>query len=177
MLSKNYIYCMPASQTSISAIGQDSHRFEPDGSPKPLVLGGVAVSGAPGLAGNSDADVILHALTNAVSGISGVNILGEVSDGLCLNQGVTDSRAYLQKALETLAPGKWVLTHASISVEAKRPRLSGVIPDIKRSVAALLSLPEASVGLTATTGEGLTSFGRGEGMQAFAMVSAVREVS
>jgi len=168
---------MPITNISVSAIGQDSHRFESDGSPKPLILGGVVVSGAPGLAGNSDADVILHALTNAVSGISGVNILGGVSDELCLNQGITDSRAYLEKALETLAADRWELTHVSISVEAKRPRLSGVIPDIKRSVAALLSLPEKSVGLTATTGEGLTSFGRGEGMQAFAIVSAVREVS
>jgi len=168
---------MPITQISISAIGQDSHRFEPDGSRKPLVLGGVVIPDAPGLAGNSDADVILHALTNAVSGVSGVNILGKVSDGLCIDQGITDSRVYLDKALETLVVDKWKLTHASISVEAKRPHLSGHIPEIRRSVAALLSLSEKSVGLTATTGEGLTSFGRGEGMQAFAIVSAVREVS
>jgi 2-C-methyl-D-erythritol 2,4-cyclodiphosphate synthase len=159
---------------SISAIGQDSHRFEPDGSRKPLILGGITIPGAPGLAGNSDADVILHAITNAISGISGVNILGKISDELCLTQGVTDSRAYLEKALETLKADGWELTHVSISVEAKRPHLSNYISEIKRSIAPMLSLTEKDIGLTATTGEGLTDFGRGEGIQAFAIVSAMR---
>jgi 2-C-methyl-D-erythritol 2,4-cyclodiphosphate synthase len=159
---------------SISAIGQDSHRFEPEGSRKPMTLGGITIPDAPGLAGNSDADVILHALTNAISGISGVNILGKISDELCLNQGITDSKVYLEKALETLKADGWELTHASISVEAKRPHLSHYISEIKRSIASMLSLTEKDIGLTATTGEGLTDFGRGEGIQAFAIVSATR---
>ena len=162
---------------STSAIGQDSHRFESDGSRKPLVLGGVTIPGCPGLSGNSDADVVLHALTNAVSGISGVNILGKISDDICIKQGITDSRAYLEKALETLAADKWELTHVSISVEAKRPHLSSYIEGIKKSIASMVKLPEKSIGLTATTGEGLTSFGRGEGIQAFVIVSAVRETA
>lgn len=165
---------MAGNSIHISAIGQDSHRFEPDGSPKPLLLGGVAIPGAPGLAGNSDADVVLHALTNAVSGISGVNILGKVSDDMCLKQGITDSRAYLEKALETLSPGGWTLTHVSISIEAKRPHLSAYIPELKRSIASLISLSDNDIGLTATTGEGLTGFGRGEGIQALVIVSATR---
>ncbi len=156
----------------ISALGQDSHRFEPEDSQKPLILGGIEIPGALGLAGNSDADVILHALTNAVSGISGVNILGKISDELCLKQGIKDSRVYLQKALETL--NTWSILHVSISVEAKRPHLSAHIPAIKRSIAQLLVIPEECVGLTATTGEGLTGFGRGEGMQALVIVSAQR---
>jgi len=162
---------------SISAIGQDSHRFEPQDSQKPLTLGGVVIPNGPGLCGNSDADVILHALTNAISGVSGVNILGKISDELCLKHGIKDSRVYLEKALETLVPDKWKLTHVSISIEAKRPHLAKFIPQIKQSIASLLSLEERSVGLTATTGEGLTAFGRGEGIQAFVIVSAVRELS
>ncbi|MCL2688665.1 MAG: 2-C-methyl-D-erythritol 2,4-cyclodiphosphate synthase [Chitinispirillia bacterium] len=158
----------------ISAIGQDSHRFEPQDSQKPLILGGVTIPDAPGLSGNSDADVILHAVTNAVSGISGVNILGKISDDLCLNQGITDSRVYLEKALETL--GDWKITHVSISVEAKKPHLSKHISQIKKSLASFLSLAENNIGLTATTGEGLTAFGRGEGIQAFVIISAVREL-
>jgi len=159
----------------ISAVGQDSHRFEPEGSKKPLVLGGVVIPGAPGLSGNSDADVLLHALTNAVSGISGKNILGRVSDELCLKQGITDSRVYLRKALETLEG--WTLVHVSVSVEARRPHLSDHIPSIKSSLASLLSLSESSIGLTATTGEGLTAFGRGEGIQVFVIASAQRALS
>jgi len=162
-------------QISISAIGQDSHRFQPETSQKPLILGGVTIPDAPGLDGNSDADVILHAITNAVSGITGVNILGKISDDLCLKQGITDSRVYLQKALETLEDCK--ITHVSISVEAKKPHLSKHIPQIKKSIARLLSLSENSIGLTATTGEGLTAFGRGEGIQAFVIISAVKAVS
>jgi len=158
---------------SVSAVGQDSHRFEPDGSSKPLILGGVTIPDCPGLEGNSDADVILHAVTNAISGVSGQNILGKISDDLCRN-GQTDSRVYLDKAVETLSADKWKLTHVSISVEAKRPHLAARIPAIKKSIASILSLKENDIGLTATTGEGLTAFGRGEGIQALVIVSAVR---
>jgi len=65
------------------AIGQDSHRFDFDDKEKQLILGGVVIPGESPLSGNSDADVILHSLTNAISGITGVNILGKVSDDLC----------------------------------------------------------------------------------------------
>jgi 2-C-methyl-D-erythritol 2,4-cyclodiphosphate synthase len=155
-----------------SAIGQDSHRFEERNSKKPLMLGGVRIKGCPGLAGNSDADVVLHALTNAVSGMSGVNILGKMSDGMCLKQGIKDSRAYLKKALETL--GDYRLVHVSVAIEAKRPKLETHIPAIRRSLAKLCGCAASDIGITATTGEGLTAFGRGEGIQAFVMVSAVR---
>lgn len=151
-----------------TAIGQDSHRFEPEGSAKPLMLGGVEIPGYPGLKGNSDADVILHAITNAVSGISGVNILGKTADDLCLNKGITDSRVYLKKALDTLTNYK--IVHLSLSVEGKRPNLEPHINDIKKSLAALLSLSPLDIGLTATTGEGLSEFGRGNGIQVFALI-------
>lgn len=154
----------------ISAIGQDSHRFEKEDSSKPLILGGVEIPGCVGLDGNSDADVVLHAVTNAISGLSGINILGAISDDLCLNKGIKDSRVYLQKALDTLS--QYRLLHVSISIEAKRPHFAKHIPGVKASIAKLLSLEEKHVGLTATTGEGLTAFGKGEGIQAFVIVSA-----
>jgi len=143
-----------------AAIGQDSHRFDPQPSEKPLVLGGVALPGEPSLLANSDGDVILHAVTNAVSGITGVNILGAPADALC-REGVTDSRAYLRLALESL---REPIAHLSISVECARPRLSPHIPAIRESVAACLGISPGQVGLTATSGEGLTACGRGEGI-------------
>lgn len=82
----------------LTAIGQDSHGFEPEGSTKPLLLGGVHIRNCQGLMGNSDADVVLHSITNAVSGISGVNILGKIADDLCKNHGITDSKVYLRKS-------------------------------------------------------------------------------
>lgn len=157
-----------------SAIGQDSHRFEHEPSSKPLVLGGVVIPDVPGLSGNSDADVILHALCNAISGLSTKNILGAVTDRLCNEQGIVDSRVYVEKALETL--GTIRLLHVSITVEAQRPRLSPYIEAIRRSVAEILSLPLESTGLTATSGEGLTSFGKGEGIQVFIIASASQAV-
>ncbi|MBD3242839.1 MAG: 2-C-methyl-D-erythritol 2,4-cyclodiphosphate synthase [Chitinivibrionales bacterium] len=153
-----------------TGLGQDSHVFESEGSAKELVLGGVVIPGCPGLAGNSDADVVLHALTNAVSGVTGVNVLGARSDELCLKGGVTDSSVYLREAL--LGLGDYRLCHVSVSVEAARPKLAPHIDAIKRSIAALCGLAPHDVGLTATTGEGLTAFGRGEGIQALVIVTA-----
>ena len=155
-----------------AAIGQDSHRFERKNRAKPLVLAGVKIPGCAGLAGNSDADVVLHAVTNAVSGISGVNIIGPVADRLCLEKGVVDSAVYLERALGTLGP--WRISHVSIAIEAKRPRLASRIPAMRASVARLCSLPAGSVGITVTSGEGLTAFGKGQGIQAFAVVSVRR---
>ena len=128
------------------------------------------IPGCPGLEGNSDADVVLHALVNALSGISGRNILGKTSDDMCLRQGIADSRAYLAKAMESL--GNYRITHVSIAIEGKRPRFEPVIDTIKDSLANLLKIQPSDVGITATTGEGLTAFGRGEGLQAFVVVSA-----
>lgn len=153
------------------AIGQDSHRFEPDTSAKPLMLGGVTVEGCPGLMGNSDADVVLHAITNAVSGISTVNILGARSDELCLKQGITESGVYLREALATLRG--WRLSHISVSIEAVRPKLARHIPAMRESIAGLCGLQVTDVGVTATSGEGLTGFGRGEGIQALVIATAV----
>ncbi|MDG5817013.1 2-C-methyl-D-erythritol 2,4-cyclodiphosphate synthase [Chitinispirillales bacterium ANBcel5] len=154
----------------ISSIGQDSHRFETEDVSKPLILGAIKIPQSPGLSGNSDADVVLHAITNAISGISGVNILGKVSDDLCLKEGIKDSKVYLQKALQTLE--NTIINHVSISIECKKPKLSDHISEMKKSVAQLLSLPVSSVGITATTGEGLTGFGKGEGIQALVILSA-----
>ncbi len=160
-----------------SAIGQDSHRMmtvveqisRPD---RQLILAGVILPGETPLAGNSDADVILHALTNAISGVTGVNILGARADQLCLEQGITDSAVYLREALATL--GKWQIGHVSIAVEAKKPHLAAWIPAMRARLAALVGLEIADIGLTATSGEGLTAFGRGEGIQAFCQITVRR---
>ena len=146
------------------AIGQDSHRFTQE--EKPLLLGGVLLPGEPGLEANSDGDVLLHALTNAVSGLTGRNILGAPADELC-RAGVTDSRAYLGEALKDLEALGGRIVHVSFSVEARRPHLAAHIPAIRASVAGLLGIAPAHVGLTATSGEGLTAIGRGEGNQLF----------
>lgn len=150
-------------------IGQDSHRFDFNNKDKKLILGGVVFENCPPLDGNSDADVILHSITNAVSGVTCVNILGKVSDEMCLGQGITDSREYLKEALKYLDGAK--IAHVSISIECLTPKITPKIPDIRRSIAGLLDIPESCVGITATTGEGLTQFGQGKGIQVFSCVT------
>ncbi|MDO8685476.1 MAG: 2-C-methyl-D-erythritol 2,4-cyclodiphosphate synthase [Clostridiales bacterium] len=163
----------------ITGIGQDSHRFEittpgddaeNSKCKKKLILGGVIFDNCPPLEGNSDADVVLHALTNAISGISCVNILGAVSDKMCFEMGITNSSEYLREALKYLDQKK--ITHVSFSIECWKPKISPKILEMRQSISILLRIPENCVGITATSGEGLTAFGRGEGIQVFCCISA-----
>ena len=156
-----------------TGIGQDSHKFDFSRRDKKLILGGVVFSDELSLQGNSDADVILHSITNAISGITGVNILGKIADGMCSDKGITDSKYYLLKAIEFLNGFK--ITHVSISIECKKPIIAQFIPKIKESISNILSLDMKNIGITATSGEGLTSFGKGEGIQVFSIVTAVKE--
>ena len=103
-----------------TGLGLDSHRFVEGASDRPLVLGGLIFEDAPALAGNSDADVILHALTDAISGVTGRTVIGAVADAMC-REGITDSRAYLKVALADL--GAWQLSHVSIALECQRPKI------------------------------------------------------
>ncbi|NJD01743.1 MAG: 2-C-methyl-D-erythritol 2,4-cyclodiphosphate synthase [Ruminiclostridium sp.] len=152
-------------------IGQDSHRFDFDDKEKKLILGGVHFKDHPPLKGNSDADVILHSITNAISGITCVNILGEISDDMCLNRGITDSKAYLAEALKHLRDSK--IVHVSISIECLTPKITPRILEIRKSLSELLVIPETCIGMTATTGEGLTQFGQGLGIQVFSCVTVI----
>lgn len=152
-------------------IGQDSHRFDFDNKDKKLILGGVVFEGYPGLEGNSDADVILHSITNAISGITCVNILGEISDEMCLKRGITDSREYLRESVKYLNESK--IVHISISIECLTPKITPKIPQLRQSIAHLLDIPESCVGITATSGEGLTQFGQGKGIQVFSCITVI----
>ena len=148
-------------------IGQDSHRFDFDNKEKKLILGGVIFENEPPLLGNSDADVVLHAITNAVSGVTCVNILGKKSDEMCKN-GITDSNEYLKESLKYLDSK---IVHISVSIEALNPKISPKVEEIRKSIANILGITENSVGITATTGEGLTEFGKGQGISCFAILT------
>ena len=159
---------------SISTIGQDSHRFgEPCGDTL-IRLGGIDIPFDKPIEANSDGDVVYHAITNAISGFTGVNILGGEADKICLEKGIKDSAVYLEKALEYLTNGK--IIHCSITIECLRPKLMPHIPKMKESVSSILGIPASSVGITATTGEGLTGFGRGEGIQVFCILTFTKEI-
>lgn len=143
-----------------TTIGQDSHRIESQKT-KPLMLGGVEFEADYSLSANSDGDVVLHALTNAVSGATTYNVLGKVADKMC-KEGITDSKEYLKEALKEMNGIK--IEHVSISIEALKPKFTPKIPEMRSSIANLLSVSEKSIGITATTGEGLTECGKGNGI-------------
>jgi 2-C-methyl-D-erythritol 2,4-cyclodiphosphate synthase len=154
-------------------LGQDSHRFEDEASTKPLVLGGVVFPGHPGLQANSDGDVVLHAVFNALSQAIGKRSLGVYADPMCA-KGITDSREYLRVALDMVRAAGYTVNNVGVSIEARRPKIEPKAGEMKTSLARLLDVAEDQVGITATSGEGLTAFGRGEGIQVLVIVSLVR---
>jgi 2-C-methyl-D-erythritol 2,4-cyclodiphosphate synthase len=152
-------------------IGQDSHPFEKVEN-KPLILGGIKISDGGGLHGNSDGDVIIHSLCNALSSAIGGDSLGTWSDDMCLKQGIKDSAKFLEYIFNIIKNKNYILENISISVEAKKPYLNiDLIKKIKENLAKLLNITSDQVGITFTTGEELTAFGRGEAIQAFTIVS------
>ena len=144
-------------------VGQDSHRFLNEKSAKRFVIGGVTLDEI-GLDADSDGDVILHAICNAITSITHVPILGDIAIKMC-REGFTDSRRYVAEALKTLEQRQ--IVHIALTVELKKPRLQQHCIAIRQSVADILGIDASQVGLTCTSGNGLTDFGKGLGVQCF----------
>ena len=152
-----------------TGIGQDSHRFLPPESSKPCVIAGLIFENTPGFNANSDGDVVYHAICNAISSLTGILILGGIADDLCLNDGISDSEVYLLEALKTL--GKQEITHIALTIEAKKPHFKERLVEMRAKIAKVMNLQITQIGITATSGEGLTDFGCGDGVQCFAIVT------
>ena len=151
--------------------GQDSHRFSGNKNKK-LVIGGHVIPNEIGLEADSDGDVILHALFNAISSAIGDRGLGFYAGPMC-RKGIKDSKEYLKIILRKLNEKSFKISNASISIEAARPKLEQHTDKIKNSLSKILSLEEERIGITYTSGDNLTSFGKGEGMQCFCLVTLV----
>jgi 2-C-methyl-D-erythritol 2,4-cyclodiphosphate synthase len=154
-----------------TGLGQDSHRFLSTDSSKPCVIAGLIFNDVPGFSANSDGDIVFHALCNAISSLTGVLILGDIADTLCLKNGITDSQVYLEEAIKTL--GTQEITHVAISLEGKKPRFKERLLEMRENIARVLNVEVSQVGITATTGEGLTDFGCGDGVQCFAIITTM----
>lgn len=152
----------------LSGLGQDSHKFAKNN--KPLILAGVEFKNHLGFEANSDGDVVLHSLINAISGITTKNILGEVADKMCQN-GIKDSSKYLQIALDDLSFLGFKINHISISLECLTPKITPKIPEMRQKIASFLKIDSNNIGITATTGEGLSDFGTGLGVFSSVIIS------
>lgn len=143
------------------AIGQDSHKIDYKNKNKKLILAGIEFEEDFSILANSDGDVVLHAITNAISGITCKNILGKISDDMCNKEGIKNSEEYVKEALKYL---KEKIVHISISIECKVPKISPKIEEMRENIARILNISKNCVGITATSGEGLTEFGKGNGI-------------
>jgi len=148
-------------------MGQDSHRFSLDESKK-LILGGVEIIGERGVEGNSDGDVIIHALCNALEQAIGGDSFSVYADPM-YQKGIMDSREYLKTALQHVQEKGYAINNLGISIEAKTPKILPIAGEIRKSLAQVLQIEEEKIGINATSGEGLTAFGRGEGIQVWAV--------
>jgi len=151
-------------------LGLDSHRFETE-KEKPLILGGIEIPNEPGLKANSDGDVILHALFNALSQAIGGRSLGYYADKMCSEQEIKDSKEYLKVILNRLEEKNCKINNIGIMIEAKKPKLEPWHDKIKESLSELLKINKSQIGLTFTSGEDLTDFGKGLGIQCYCVVS------
>ncbi len=148
-------------------IGYDIHAFDPT---RVLVLGGVKIPGAWGLKGHSDADVLLHAITDALLGAGGLGDLGDHFPDTDPEWEDIPSALLVAEALAKVRAKGWVIGNVDATVIAERPTLSPYRAAIEDRVAALLELERSAVNVKATTNEALGAVGRGEGMAAMAVV-------
>jgi 2-C-methyl-D-erythritol 2,4-cyclodiphosphate synthase len=154
-------------------IGQDSHPFGDDKNKK-CVLGGVQIDDVIGFEGNSDGDVIIHALCASIEQALGRKNFSTYSDDMC-KEGITDSKEYLKVAVSHMKEMDYKINNVGISVECKTPKILPIEDEIKQNLAPILETDINNIGINATTGEGMTAFGRGEGVQVFVIVSLVKK--
>jgi 2-C-methyl-D-erythritol 2,4-cyclodiphosphate synthase len=152
-------------------IGHDTHRLS---SGRPLWLGGVRVEHPRGLVGHSDADVVLHAVTDAILGAAGLGDIGDLFPDTDPAYRDCDSGVFLRDALDRLKQGGWRLVNVDVIVFAEEPRLGPLKADIRRSLARLLGLSMEEVNVKAKTGEKVGHIGRAEAIGCQAVVSIDR---
>jgi 2-C-methyl-D-erythritol 2,4-cyclodiphosphate synthase len=151
-----------------SGIGYDIHRFE-DG--RRLVLGGLEFPGETGLAGHSDADVLLHAIIDALLGGAGLGDIGRHFPPDDPQWAGADSAALLARTCETVRGAGFEVVNVDATVIAERPRLAERLDEMRERIAAIIGIDRARVNVKATTNEGIGDIGRGEGIAALAVVS------
>ena len=147
-----------------TGIGIDSHRFAPD---RRLVLGGVEIPYELGLAGHSDADVLAHAIADALLGAAGLGDIGESFPDTDEAWRDADSMELLQTVVERVRAAGFELVHVDATVMLQEPKISPYREAIRASLTAVLG----SVNVKATTGEEMGFVGRREGAAALAVAT------
>ncbi|HRE18302.1 MAG TPA: 2-C-methyl-D-erythritol 2,4-cyclodiphosphate synthase [Rhodocyclaceae bacterium] len=135
-----------------------------------LILGGVEIPHETGLLGHSDADALLHAITDALLGAAGLGDIGRHFPDTDARYAGADSRVLLRAAMALLAERGWRVVNVDATVIAQRPKLAPHIPAMVANIATDLGLLPAQVNVKGKTNEKLGYLGRGEAMEAQAVV-------
>jgi 2-C-methyl-D-erythritol 4-phosphate cytidylyltransferase / 2-C-methyl-D-erythritol 2,4-cyclodiphosphate synthase len=151
-------------------IGYDAHRFA---SGRRLVLGGVEIAHDRGLAGHSDADVLLHAIADAVLGAASLGDIGQHFPPSDERFRDADSRHLLREVARLAREAGWVPGNIDATLLAEAPRIEPHVPLMRERIASCLGLLQGAVSVKATTNEGMGSIGRGEGIAALATATLV----
>jgi len=140
-------------------LGIDSHRIEPGG---PLILGGIRIETDLHCVGHSDADVLLHAITDAVLSAAGLPDIGQLFPNTSEENRGRDSAEMLSIAIESVLQNGWTIINLDCVVELERPKLSPSKQEMKRRIADILQISADRVSIKGKTGEGVGEIGRGE---------------
>ena len=149
-------------------IGYDSHRFVAG---RPLVLGGVTIPHARGLAGHSDADAVAHALTDAILGAAGAGNIGQLFPDSDPQWKDADSMELLRTAHELVRGRGHTVVQADLTVITEAPKLGPHLAAMAAALAARLGLADGTVHVKAKTNEGMGFIGRGEGLAVIAVAT------
>jgi 2-C-methyl-D-erythritol 2,4-cyclodiphosphate synthase len=149
-------------------IGYDAHRFAPG---RGLVLGGVVVPHDLGLDGHSDADVLLHAVADAVLGAAGLGDIGTHFPPAAPRWRDADSRDLLARVADLVGEAGFAAVNVDATVIAEAPRIGPHVPAMRAAIAGCLGIDPSAVGVKATTNEGMGFVGRGEGIAALAVAT------
>jgi 2-C-methyl-D-erythritol 2,4-cyclodiphosphate synthase len=140
---------------------------------RPLVLGGVPIDAARGLLGHSDADVLLHAIIDAIVGAAGLGDIGRLYPDSEARFKDADSRALLRDAVARAAAAGWRIGNIDATVIAEQPKIAPHVPAMCAAIAADCGIERAAVNVKGKTSEKLGFTGRGEGVAASAVVLLV----
>jgi 2-C-methyl-D-erythritol 2,4-cyclodiphosphate synthase len=149
-------------------IGYDSHRFVEG---RPLVLGGVVIPHPLGLAGHSDADLVAHALTDALLGAAGAGSIGQLFPDTDPRWKDADSLLLLHEAYAVVRRLGFRFVQADVTVIAEAPRIGPHAGAMAARLAEILEVAASDIGVKGKTNEGMGFVGRGEGMAAIAVAT------
>lgn len=144
---------------------------------RPLIIGGVTIPHSHGLLGHSDADVLLHAVTDAILGGSGLGDIGRHFPDTDPRYKGADSRILLRAALQKVLQAGWHVVNVDATVHAQAPKIGPHAQAMVRNIAADLKVTEAAVNVKAKTNEGLGYLGRKEGIAANVAVLLARNAT